>query len=45
MRDREIGDYSYSLSIAADAADEDIEIAKEIVASVEAYLRDHEWLG
>ncbi len=39
MQDREIGDYSYFLTIAKDKAEEDIHSAEEIIEQVMLYLR------
>lgn len=39
-KDREISDYSYSLTIEEQQAQEDIEAAEEIIEAVEVYLRE-----
>jgi uncharacterized protein (UPF0332 family) len=39
-KDREISDYSYSLTIERQKAQEDIKTAEEIIKAVEVYLRE-----
>ena len=40
LHDREISDYSYSLTVERNQAEKDIEIAEEIVKTVEVYLKE-----
>lgn len=40
LQDREISDYSYSLTVEEEQAQQDIEIAGEIVKAVESYLKE-----